>query len=400
MSSLSDRFHNTPTRPWPDEPVPIALVITDLDVGGAERSMVALATRLNRRRWAPQVVALAARGALADELDAAGIRCSCLGVNRRRPIQAVCRLAAVFNQRKPWLVQSFLFHANVAARLAAPLAGWPKVVGGFRVAEREKLWHLTLERLTQRLSVGSVCVSEGVAEYMRARGGWPADRLLVIPNGVDVGRFEGVEPLDRTTLGVTPGQVLALFVGRIEAQKDLDTLLKASQTVLEACPHWRLLIAGEGPDRVRLERESSTVPGLAESIRWLGFRADIPRLLATADLLVLPSRWEGMPNAVIEAMAAGKAVVATDVEGTRDLVLPGTTGWLVPPAAPESLAAALIEAANRADLRRRFGLAGKQRIARHFSLDSVVNQYEALWARILGLMPPPSPHASTRLGDD
>jgi hypothetical protein len=118
--------------------VPVALVITELDVGGAEKALVSLATGLDRRRWAPNVIALGPEAPLAAPIRAAGVAVECLGVNPSQPLGAVARLASALRRQGPDLVQSFLFHANVAARLAAPWAGGPWVIGGLRVAERRK----------------------------------------------------------------------------------------------------------------------------------------------------------------------------------------------------------------------------------------------------------------------
>jgi starch synthase (maltosyl-transferring) len=128
---------------------------------------------------------------------------------------------------------------------------------------------------------------------------------------------------------------------------------------------------------------AARVPG--DRLHWLGRRSDVPGLLRTADLLVLPSRWEGMPNVVLEAMTARKAVVASAVEGTEDLVVAGETGWLVPPGDAGALASALVEAAADRQRLRRFGRAGRDRIERHFSIDRVIRAYDTLWAEVLGL---------------
>jgi starch synthase (maltosyl-transferring) len=387
MQPLARRLATSPTRSWPDRPVPIALVITDLDVGGAERAMVALATRLDRRRWNPTVVCLDNEGALVEPLSAAGIETVCLGVDRRRPFQAVGRLARALRRSRPELVQSFLFHANVASRLAAPFAGRPWVVGGLRVAEREKSWHLTLDRLTSRLAVGSVCVSEGVLRFTRDEGRIGPDRLTVIPNGVDPTIFDRAVPADRATLGISEDATLALFVGRLDIQKGFAVLLPAAEKVVPADPRWHLVLVGDGPAR-SVARKAVDWPEFAGRVHWLGRRDDVPSLLKAADMLVLPSFWEGMPNVVLEAMAARRAVVATSVEGTEDLVVPGATGWLVPPGGAGALAAALLDAASDPDRLRRFGEAGRARVEAHFTLGRVVAAYERLWAGILGYEPP------------
>jgi len=384
VQSLARRLETAPRDPRPDRPVPVALVITDLDVGGAERSLVALATGLDRRRWTPAVVCLGPEAKLAAPLRAAGVRVRCLAAGRRRPDAVVRGLAGALRKVGPALVQAFLFHANVAARLAAPLAGGPWVVGGLRVAERRKRWHLTLDGLTIRLSAGSVCVSAGVERFAREVGRLPAERLTVIPNGVDVDRIDRAAPLPRSAIGVPEAAHLALFVGRLDAQKGVSILLDAAGRVAEARPDWNLAVVGDGPDRADLGRRADADSRLAGRVHWLGRRGDVPGLLKAADLLVLPSLWEGMPNVVLEAMAAGRAVVATAVEGSEDLVLPGRTGWLVPPGEPGSLAEALLSAAADPGRLRAYGAAGRERVAAEFTPARVVEAYDRLWSRLLG----------------
>ena len=384
MQALQTRIASAPQSNWPGQPIPIALVITELDVGGAEKILVELATRIDRRRWAPVVLALGPEAPLAAPLRAASIPVRCLAVNSRQPIRSVLRLAAALREHRPALVQSFLFHANVASRLAAPLAGRPWVVGGVRVAEHEKKWHLTLERQTQTLGTGSVCVSEGVRGWMVKKAGIHSNRLTVIPNGIDTDRELSI-PISRSELTTRPTGPVALFVGRLTHQKGVDLLLEAAREVLATRPDWSLAIVGEGPDRQKLEAQVAEDGRLAASVRFLGQRGDVAALMRAADVVVLPSRWEGMPNVVLEAMALGKAVVATAVEGSVDLVRAGETGWLVPPENPATLASALLESAADHERNLQFGQAGRLVVEREFSLDGMARRYEALWARVLGL---------------
>ena len=385
MQPLARRIANVPRSPWPTEPVPVSLVITDLDVGGAERAMVALATGLDRRRWLPNVIALDGEGALAGPLRSSGIVVECLGVDRRRPARAVRTLAGALRRARPRLVQSFLFHANVASRLAASMAGRPWVVGGLRVAERQRRWHLTLDRLTIGLATGSVCVSEGVARFSREVGRLDPNRLVVIPNGVDPAPFDRARAIDRGSIGVPPVAFLTIYVGRLDPQKGLGFLLEAASKVAEARADWHLALVGDGPDREALRSRSDSHPLLKQRVHWLGRRDDVPALLKAADVLVLPSLWEGMPNVVLEAMAARLAVIGTAVEGTEDLVIPERTGWLVPPRDPRALAGALLEAVDDPSRLRRFGEAARDRVEASFTPARVVEAYERLWSGVLGL---------------
>ena len=387
LSPGTDRPHHTETLSRPAPPIPVLLAITELDDGGAERALVRLALGLDRARWRASVVALSPEGPLAEPLRAAGIPVTCLGAGPRHPWSAISGLAKSIRKARPALIQSFLFHANFAARLAARVAGSPLVLGGLRVAERGKGWHGRLDRLTFGLSAGSICVSEGVRRFS-IEAGLPPDRLFVVPNGVDVEAIARAPAVDRRALGIEPGAHLALFVGRLDPQKDVATLLKAAALVTAARADWSLALVGDGPDSARLRDLARSLRLPEGRVRWLGRRGDVPGLLKTADLLALPSRWEGMPNVVLEAMAAGKAVVATAVEGSEDLVVPGRTGWLVPPGDPGALAAALIEAADDPDRRMRFGQSGRVRVEAEFSEARFVAAHERIWSEVLGVEPP------------
>lgn len=363
--------------------MPLALVITELDVGGAEKALVSLATALDRRLWNPLVIALGPEAPMAAPLRKAGVAVACLDVSLKYPARAFAQLVSTLRAHRPTLIQSFLFHANIAVRLAAPFSGAPWVIGGLRVAEREKRWHLRIDRLTAPLANGSVCVSEGVRRFSREVG-WPDAKLTVIPNAVEIALFDQSEAIPRDRIGVPPASFLALYVGRLNVQKGLHTLLDAAERVVAQRPDWHLALAGDGPERPWLDERLAANPIIASHVHPLGSRSDIPALLKTADMLVLPSLWEGMPNAILEAMAARRASVATAVEGTEDLIVQGETGWLVPPADPSSLAAALVDAASDPGRLGRYGEAAHSRAERLYSPAQNVRAYENLWAKILG----------------
>jgi glycosyltransferase involved in cell wall biosynthesis len=374
----------TPEPNWPDRPLPVSLVITDLDVGGAERALVALALGLDRTRWDPSVIALGPEGELVEPLRGGDVKTRCLNVDRRRPMEAVRRLAEALQEQRPVLIQSFLFHANIAARLAAQAAGSPPVVSGLRVAEREKGWHLWLDWLTASRSAGVVCVSNGVRRQALARRAAKPERLVVIPNGIDPTVFDASPVADRLTLGVPLDAQFVLYVGRMERQKGVSDLLRAASDVIASRADVHFVLVGDGPRRAALEWESWAQPPQRDRVHWLGRRSDVPSLLKAADLLVLPSLWEGMPNVVLEAMAARRAVVATAVEGSEDLVEPGKTGWLVPRADPLALSAALLDALSDAARLRRYGELGRSRVESEFAQSAVISAYERFWGEVLG----------------
>jgi starch synthase (maltosyl-transferring) len=365
----------------------VALVITDLDVGGAERAMAGLATTLEPKRWQPRVFCLAGPGRLAAVLEQANVRCEFMRANHRTRAGAFIRLARGLRRFEPQLIQSFMFHANLAARLGGLLARCPWVVSGLRVAERRKRWHLILDQLTAPLATGSVCVSAGVMRFSRDIAGLDPTRLTIIRNGIDPAPFDSAARLVRSDIHVPVDAHLVLYIGRLDPQKGLPDLLAAASSVIAQQRNWHLALAGDGPSRPWLLREIDRHSLLRDRVHPLGRRDDVSSLLKLADVLVHPSLWEGMPNVVLEAMAARRPVIGTAVEGTEDLVIPGQTGWLIPPGDLMALTQALIEAARSADRCRRYGEEGRRRIERDFSLKATVSAYERLWAGILGFEP-------------
>jgi glycosyltransferase involved in cell wall biosynthesis len=144
------------------------------------------------------------------------------------------------------------------------------------------------------------------------------------------------------------------------------------------------MIGREGSESEWLRLRVAESPILKKHVHWLGFRSDVASLLKTADVLVLPSLWEGMPNVVLEAMASNLAVIGTDVEGTNELIHPGETGWLVAPESETQLADALLEAAEKPDFTKQLANAGRQRVESFFTLRRTIEAYDRLWTKILG----------------
>lgn len=340
-----------------------------------------LVTRLNRERWTPTVYCLSGPGGLVSDLEAAGVPCVCLGARSSMDVGIVWRLARELRRTRPQLLQTFLFHANFVGRLAARLARVPRVVSGIRVAERRTRTHLRLDRLTQGLVDRNVCVSTAVAEFAKREAGLKPEKTVVIPNGVDVEQFADAVPADLSVFGIRPGAPVMIAVGRLDPQKGVDDLIAAF--ALRQPAGWHLLLVGEGPLRQELSAQIRRA-GLSPNVHLVGWRNDVSQLLRAADCLVHAALWEGMPNVVLEAMAAGLPVIATRVEGVEELVIPGETGLIVPPKAPADLSQAIAQVAADPELRRRFGAAGQRRARDHFSWDATVAAYTELYSTLLG----------------
>lgn len=395
-----------------DSPIRLALCITELEIGGAERSLVELATRLDRREFAPVVYALGPRprgqqAALVERLENSGIPVHFL--NATSPLQAplvLYRLVALLRAQRPDILQSFLVHANGLGTLAARLAGVPTILTGIRVAERRSRWHLVLARLVDRWVSRHVCVSQAVADFSATTGRLERARLVVISNGVDSSRHTpcavaGVGKDVQTGVGnshnhstnfqpvgcgtrsvpTTIGRSI-LFVGRLDAQKGADLLVDLAPQFLAQLPEHNLLMVGRGPLEAQLAAAVSRTP-FADRIHLLGWRSDVAEIIAAAELVVLPSRWEGMSNVLLEAMAAGKPVVARDVEGVREAIGPDGAEQVVG-SDPQAFTDKVVAIAGCPPARSRLGAANQQRVAREFTLEAMVGQYAALYRELAG----------------
>lgn len=366
--------------------LPIAFCITELEPGGAERNLMELATRLDPERFAAQVYCLAGppdNPVLIERLQAHGIPIHYLDASRSlsAPI-ALVKLTRLLRQQRPQIVQSFLFHANILGTLAARFSRVPHVLTGIRVAEHGRRSHIALARSTSRLVDRHVCVSSAVADFMR-NAGLPCEKLVVIPNGVDLVRFESATACLPESLGLPAGRQLLLFVGRLDEQKGANRLLEILPGVFADHAECDLALVGDGPARPALERRAAQL-GLAGRVHFLGWRAEIPEILKASQLLVLPSKWEGMPNVVLEAMAAGRAVVAFDVEGVAELLGPTGGPQIAERNSSAAFAAHLRSLLEKPALRNELGIQNQRRVKQHFTLEQMVSRYEQLYDSLLG----------------
>ena len=369
-------------------PYRIALCITDLEVGGAELALVELAKRLDRTRFSLAVYCLGPRpqrpeGSCAAKLESAGIPVDCLGARRwSDAVWATRQLAGLLAAQKPQLLQSFLFHANLVGRVAARLAGVPRVVAGIRVAERQAMWHLWVDRLTGRWVDRYACVSQAVAEFSISRARVPRDRVVVIPNGIDANAYPALQPADLTEFGIPAGSKVVTFVGRLERQKGVDWLLKTAGLWLHAVADCHLLIVGRGPLLPRLVAQARQA-GMAERVHFAGWRPDVPEILAASHLFVLPSRWEGMPNVLLQAMASRLPVVATAVEGVREVLGEGAAAQMVPFGDAGAFARRTAALLADRELAASLGRANRQRAESMFSMEAMVSGYQRLWESLI-----------------
>lgn len=350
-------------------------------VGGGEISLLGLLEGLDRARWCP-VLAVPEEGAVAGRARSLGIAVHVVplpGVRRPgggvlRGVVGLYRLARTCGAR--------LLHANgTRAMLYAAPAG--------RLARRPVVWHVrvadpepALDRILAALARAVVVNSEAVARrFAWARPG----RVRTIPNGVDLARFAPREPPPalRPALGIPEGVPVVASVGRFVAYKGYDHLLEAVRLVLDARPDVHWVLVGDGELRGALEARCRDLD-LDARVRFTGWREDVPDLLALCAVFVLASLGEHFGRVLVEAMAMARPVVATDAGGVPEIVVPGETGLLVPPAQPKALAEAVLALLEDPGRAAAVGAAGRRRAEAEFSLARHAAAVERLYQEILG----------------
>jgi glycosyltransferase involved in cell wall biosynthesis len=361
----------------------ILQIIPTLDRSGAEKQLTLLAAGLPRPEFETHVGLLTRTGPLAAELEAVGVPVTLIGKSGKVDPASFLRLKRHIAELRPDLVHTWLFAANGYGRAAALAAGVRHVVAGERCVDPWKAWHeLAIDRWLARRTERIVVNSAGVRDFY-VRHGLPSEKFVVIPNGIappapsDLGRNELL-----AELGLPAGARLVGAINRLWPQKRLKDLIWAADLLKVIRDDVHLLIVGDGPQRDRLERFRRQVR-IEDKVHFLGHRNDVPRLLPHFDALWLASEYEGLPNVVMEAMAAGVPVVATDISGNRDLVVPGETGFLVPVGGRAAFARETKRILDDADLARRLGEAGRQRVLTEFTIERMVDHHAELYRELL-----------------
>jgi glycosyltransferase involved in cell wall biosynthesis len=362
-------------------PVKILQLITELDVGGAEKSLARLLAHLDRDRFVVNVACLyGGSGPVANEIRALGIPVLDLGMSAKWRWDAFWRLYNLLCRERPTILHTWMFHSNIAGRVAGRLAGVPIIISGERTMGMESRWRYWLIRLTDPLTDCVVCVSPQVANFIAQQVGIPRYKISVIPNGIELWRFKSMpsQGQARLELGLPCNQMLLGSVARLDPVKRLDVLFQA----LVSMPDIHAVLVGGGSQSAELRALTDRL-GLAGRIRFAGQQQNVVPWLAAMDVFVLSSDREGMSNALLEAMAAGLPVVATAVGGNPDVVEDGVTGFLVPPRDPVAMAEALSTLMHDPQLRLRMGLSGRKRVLQHFDAEQVAQQTQTLYERLL-----------------
>ncbi len=366
----------------------ILLVIPTLDRSGAEKQFTLLATGLPRDQFDVRVVALTRGGPYAEVLEQHGIPVTILGKRWKFDPFCLWRLRRVIRDWRPEVVHTWLFAANAYGRMVAGGRGQPPVVVSERCVDTWKSgWQLKLDKRQIPRTARLVGNSESVAEFYRQQH-FPPDRIRVVPNGIELPEPASALPsVERDRLraelcGLPAGAKVLGFVGRLARQKRVIDLIWTLVLLENVRPDIYLLLVGDGPEREWLERFARDL-NVESRVIFLGHRQDIPAILPLLDVFCMASDFEGMSNSVMEAMAVGLPVLASDIPPNRELVADGETGYLMPVGDRAAFARTVLSLLERPDMAQRLGGAGRQRMATEFGVPRMIQGYVDVYHEVI-----------------
>jgi glycosyltransferase involved in cell wall biosynthesis len=367
-------------------------VIGSLEVGGAEKQMSILARNLHSNVCSCHIFVLQAGGALKPYLKNLGFSIYDGGLKKGDLIKAPWKLflaewklLITVLHLKPIVVHSFLPLVTFMGALAGRMAKVPLVVTSRRALGKHQERYIILRpfdllanRLSHRVTVNSMAVWEDAVH----RDNIDPKKLFLIYNGVDVNTFDSVKSIRnevRKELGISSREKVIIVIGNLISYKGHSDLLISAQDILRHIPHTVFLLAGEDRGIGRKLSKMAADLGITDKVRFLGLRDDIPKLLAASDLSVISSHEEGFSNVILESMAAGLPIVATNVGGNSEAVVDGVTGWLVAPKRPAAMAEKIIDLLQDPKKARSWGEQGRERVNKKFTIERMVQEHIKLY---------------------
>jgi len=361
----------------------VVLLIPTLDRSGAEKQLTLLAKGLPRDEFDVEVVCLTRGGPFQTELEAAGIPVTIVGKRFRFDPFAIFRLRRLIAEKRPDILHTWLFAANSAGRLAVKKTGGPKVLVSERCVDSWKSgWQFWLDRKLISRTTHLIGNSQAVADFYRTVG-VPAEKLSVIRNGIEIPEPLPVEDVSklREELGIPVTSKVFGFVGRLAPQKRLKDLLWAFELVVSHGLDVQFVIVGDGPERERLETFAKQIR-VDDRVHFIGHREDAASLLPMFDVFWMASEFEGQSNSLMEAMAAARPVIVSNIAPNRELVSSEETGLVVPVTDRVAFAQAALRLLRDPDLATGLAESARARMTGEFAVTGMVAAYSELYRRI------------------
>lgn len=362
----------------------LLVVIDGMEVGGSQRQVQQLLKGLDRQRWEPELAYFRSESFLVDAIRRDGIPVHFVPKRRRVDLRFLFAFARLLRRRDYALIHAFSLTAELAAVLARPLSGrQPLLVASERSFALDRpAWFWWLKRLVVGRSAAVIANSSAGAAATARRTRMPDAKFATVANGVDVPTPIGAAERERIrqSIGVPAGRLFGVFVGRLVPVKNLPCLVRALAALAPAQRPW-VAFVGEGSEQASTQQLARD-QGITDDLCFLGERNDAMRLMQAADFLVLPSHFEGLSNALLEAMAAGCPVIASAVGGSPELVDDGRTGLLFRSDDVNALATAMAHLADPA-LRFRLAHGARQHVEQHHTRAALGAATSAVYDRCL-----------------
>jgi len=375
-----------------DDRIRLLKIVPTLRYGGTERQFMTLSASLDPTRFRVELACLRPGGGLAAEAVRHGMPVDTYNIgpfHSARTLTLQTRFARELSRRRIDVVHAYNFYGNVFAVPPARLAGTPVVIASIRdCGPYLTPMQLRVQRLVCRAATCVLVNARAVRDWL-VSDGYDADRIAVIPNGVDLEHFSA--PVDRAavrcSLGVEPDAPLVTVVSRVTRLKGLEQFIGAAAAVAERHPRARFVVAGEpapGDDHYLASlKDLAASLGIGDRVVFAGLRRDVPTLLGASTVAVMPSLNEALSNALLESMAAATPTVATRVGGAPEAMTHGESGLLVPPDDVAALAAAIGRLLDDPAAAAGYGRAARQVIEQRFSLRTMVAATEQLYIELL-----------------
>lgn len=365
----------------------VLILDNELDMGGVEKKLYEFLSRIDRSHYSVSVCCLKRGGFLKDSFVRMGFPFYEGILTHKYDALAYPRFARILRNEGIDLIYTFahpntMFFSWMAKRTGAVKA-WIVSFHATGNVRGEPLLRGYQRALLSRVDA-MIAVAHTHKRHLIETEGLEEEKIRVIHNGVDTAKYHpgNVVSRIRNEFGIEHGETVVTTIASLKPVKGIDVLLAAAARVLQRAEGVRFLIVGEGPDRDDLQSQARSL-GIDRRVTFAGLREDVEAILRSSDLFVLPSRNEAFPNAVLEAMASGLAVVSTDVGSVREIIVDGENGLVVPPMDTEALASAAFELLDDRDKREAFGRKGRELVERNFVLESMCRNREELFSELL-----------------
>lgn len=351
-------------------------LITGLEIGGAEMMMLKTLPRM-QSDFNNRVCCIMGHGPMGEKLEAAGIPVYYLNLRNIFDLAVIIRFKKIARDFQPDILATYLIHADLFGRILGKIFGIKKIVCSVRVklVQAKYLPLLFLDALTSPLVTHYHFNSQTVADMYHKFFFLPKSKIIVIPNGLEIEKYS--IPIDahakKRELGIPQDKIVIGCVAKLRQQKGHKYLMSAFAEVFKNNQNIFLLLAGDGDERKNIEKQIKDF-NIQNSALLLGNRNDIPELLQVIDIFVLPTLFEGMSNALMEAMAAGKPIIATDIPENKELIINNISGILASAKNPKSIADSIRELIVNKTQAQNIASRAKKEALERFSLENITQK--------------------------